>query len=102
MLQFRPWQTALVAGLIAFAALFALPNALPEGALEETPGFVPKEKINLGLDLQGGSYLLLQVDTDELIANRMNILRSDVQRAMRPTRRQGARRPPGAADGEHR
>ncbi len=84
MLQFKPWQTALIIGLIVIAGLFALPNALPAGALNNAPGFVPKNQINLGLDLQGGSYLLLQVDTEELIDNKFTNLRTDIQRTLRP------------------
>ena len=35
-------------------------------ALGALPGWLPKQKLNLGLDLQGGSYLLLEVDTQAL------------------------------------
>ena len=50
------------------------------------PGFIPKTKINLGLDLQGGSYLLLGVDTEKVIDDRMKSIMSDIRREMRPNR----------------
>ncbi|MEL6360715.1 MAG: protein translocase subunit SecD [Pseudomonadota bacterium] len=84
MLQFSKWQSALVIGTIVLAALFALPNLLTEGQRNSLPGFLPKNSVNLGLDLQGGSYLLLQLDTDELIQNRLTSMRQNIQREMRP------------------
>ncbi len=85
MLQFSKWQTAAIAGVVALAALFAAPNLFSERQLEAFPDFLPTGQINLGLDLRGGSYLLLRVETDELIANRLAGVRSELQRTMRPS-----------------
>jgi preprotein translocase subunit SecD len=63
MIQLRPWKIALVAAALLFGVLFSLPNALPAGSL---PGFLPTARLNLGLDLQGGSYLLYEIDTAAL------------------------------------
>jgi preprotein translocase subunit SecD len=71
MLQFTKFQTAGIALLVLLGALFALPNLLPEVTRNSLPGFVPKGTINLGLDLQGGSHLLLSVDTRKVIDDRM-------------------------------
>jgi protein-export membrane protein SecD len=60
MLHVARWKIALVAFATAFAILFSLPNLVPAGSL---PGWFPGKRLNLGLDLQGGSYLLLEVDT---------------------------------------
>lgn len=84
MLQFNKWQSALIVGVVVVAAIFALPNVLSEKQREALPDFLPKSAINLGLDLQGGSYLLLSVDTDEVLRNKMTGLRQEIQRAMRP------------------
>ncbi|MEM9899459.1 MAG: hypothetical protein AAF742_08800 [Pseudomonadota bacterium] len=84
MLQFNKWQVGGVALLIAMAALFAFPNFISPERAETLPGFVPKTRVNLGLDLQGGSYLLLRVETTEVIDNRMTGLRRELQREMRP------------------
>ena len=85
MLQFRPWQQALIAVSILLAALFAAPNFFSKEETATWPGFAPKSRINLGLDLQGGSYLLLGVDTDKVIDDRLTSLRQEIQRAMRPS-----------------
>ena len=71
MLQFSKVQKAGIIGLIVFALIFAAPNLLSEQTRENLPGFLPKTTVNLGLDLQGGSYLLLGVDTDKVIDDRM-------------------------------
>src|SRR5690606_21998641 len=47
------------------------------------PGWVPKNTLNLGLDLQGGSYLLLEVDLAALQADRVTNLIEDVRVTLR-------------------
>ncbi len=86
MLQFSKFQTAGVLGLILLGAIFAIPNFLSDETREGLPGFLPKGTINLGLDLQGGSYLLLGVDTEKVIDDRMRGVMSDIRREMRPNR----------------
>jgi protein-export membrane protein SecD len=85
MLQFKPWQQALIAGSVALAAFLATPNFFPKEDVAGWPGFLPKGRVNLGLDLQGGSYLLLGVDTNKVISDRLTSLRQEVQRSMRPS-----------------
>jgi preprotein translocase subunit SecD len=89
MLKFSRLQTAGIVGLIVLAALFAMPNFLGEEARGNLPSFLPKGTINLGLDLQGGSYLLLGVDTDKVIDDRMRGVMTDIRRELRPSRAAG-------------
>ena len=86
MLQFSRFQTIGILGVIVLGALFAVPNFLNEQTRASLPGFVPTSTINLGLDLQGGSYLLLGVNTDKVIDDRMRGLMADIRREMRPNR----------------
>ena len=86
MLQFTKLQTAGVALLVLLGALFALPNFLPPETRAGLPGFMPKGTISLGLDLQGGSHLLLSVDTKKVIDDRMKAVMGDIRREMRPNR----------------
>ncbi|MEO1135475.1 MAG: protein translocase subunit SecD [Pseudomonadota bacterium] len=86
MLQFSRLQTAGIALLMVLGVLFATPNLLQEDVRGSLPGFLPKGVINLGLDLQGGSHLLLSVDTTKVIDDRMKGLMGDVRREMRPNR----------------
>lgn len=92
MLQFSKSQTAGIVGLVILGLLFAIPNFLSEETRNSLPGFLPKSTINLGLDLQGGSYLLLGVDTDKVIDDRMRAIMSDIRREMRPNRGAGRER----------
>ncbi|MGI9482170.1 MAG: protein translocase subunit SecD [Hyphomicrobiales bacterium] len=44
-----------------------LPNLLPDNVLKSMPDFFPHEKLRLGLDLQGGSYVLLEAEQKSLV-----------------------------------
>ncbi len=92
MLQFTRIQTAAVLGLVLLGAIFAAPNFLKEETRESLPAFLPKGTINLGLDLQGGSYLLLGVDTDKVIDDRMRAMMGEIRRELRPNRSAGRER----------
>ena len=58
-----------IAGIVAvclFGILFAMPNMFTRDQLSRFPAWVPHRQINLGLDLKGGAYLLLQIDIDAM------------------------------------
>ena len=67
MLQLRAWKVAMVALAAVFGLVFALPNAFPHASL---PG-VFSQRLNLGLDLQGGSHLVYEVDTGALLKEQL-------------------------------
>lgn len=92
MLQFSKFQTFAIVGVVLLGVLFAVPNFLDEDTRNSLPGFVPSSTINLGLDLQGGSYLLLGVDTDKVIDDRMRGMMADIRSEMRPNRSAGRER----------
>ncbi len=71
MLYFERWKVALIAVTLALGALYALPNVLPAGVRGALGGVMPSNTINLGLDLQGGSYLLYEVDLAKVRAERL-------------------------------
>ena len=67
MVYFAKWKMVLV-GIICFLGLsFAAPNFIPLNQAEALPGWLPRQHISLGLDLQGGSHLLLEVDSKTVI-----------------------------------
>ena len=68
---------------VAVGLAFALPNALPQSALDRLPDALPNERVTLGLDLQGGSHLLLQVERDDLVEERVEAVRDSVRRTLR-------------------
>jgi preprotein translocase subunit SecD len=85
MLHFSRWKTLgtlLVTGLLC---LLALPNVLPSSAMQSLPTFMQR-KVVLGLDLQGGSHILLEVDSRAIQRERLETLRDDVRRVMRDAR----------------
>ena len=82
MLRFPAWKVILILAALAIGLLFTLPNFLPANLRDRMPGFLPSETINLGLDLRGGSYLLLEVDPNELKDNRLRELSRDIQREL--------------------
>ncbi|MBT3700349.1 MAG: protein translocase subunit SecD [Alphaproteobacteria bacterium] len=74
MLYFSNWKITLIALVSAAGILFTLPNFLDRSTAEGLPDWVPHKQINLGLDLQGGSHLLLEVDTDAVVLERLENL----------------------------
>ncbi len=79
MIQLSRWKVYVVAAAVLLSALFAFPNLLTPAQREALPGFVPSGILNLGLDLQGGSYLMLEVDVDEVRTARVNGLVEDMR-----------------------
>lgn len=70
--------------LICFiAVLFALPNVLPESVRSKLPAYLPHNTLNLGLDLRGGSHLLMQVDTADYIKKQMLTIQDETRARLR-------------------
>ena len=80
MLAFSRWKIGLVVASVLFGVVFTLPNLLPVGVM---PSWAPSQRLNLGLDLQGGSYLLYEVDTAALQKERLTNLVEDVRTRLR-------------------
>lgn len=75
------FSRALVYGLIIlFGLLSALPNVLPDSVLQKLPAWYAQNQLTLGLDLRGGSHLLLEVDTGELIRDKNPALHEQIVR----------------------
>lgn len=83
MLTLSRWKIIAVTLSVIFGILFSLPNVLPQKTLDAMPSWLPHQKLNLGLDLQGGSYLLYEVDTDALHRERLSNLVEDVRTQLR-------------------
>ena len=81
MLKLSRWKVALVLLATLFGIVFAAPNFLPASTAAALPGFL-RQRLNLGLDLQGGSYLLYEVDTDALRNERLTNLTEDARRTL--------------------
>jgi len=77
MMYFSRARTALILGICALGVLLCLPNLFPQPA-----AWLPWHHINLGLDLRGGSYLLMQVDMDTVVRERLEILADEARQAL--------------------
>lgn len=94
MLKVARWRIILVAVVTVMGIAFAFPNFVPERFRDQIPDFLPKQTINLGLDLRGGSQLLLEIDTATMkhqqldnFADQMAVALRDAQPAIRYTGR---------------
>lgn len=83
MLDFPPMRRFMLSAIVLLGILLAIPSVLPRSYLAQIPDFIPKETINLGLDLAGGSHILLEADSSQLGQARLEALEDSVQNALR-------------------
>ncbi|MET0574680.1 MAG: protein translocase subunit SecDF [Mesorhizobium sp.] len=83
MLYFSPWKTFSIWFVVLTGIVFTLPNMLPQSVLDSLPSWAPKKTMTLGLDLQGGSHILLQVDKQDLVNERLQATRDDIRTMLR-------------------
>src|SRR5271166_385905 len=89
MVYIERWKVILILAVCALGVLYSAPNVMGRNTVEwlrqNTPGFFPNQTVNLGLDLRGGSHLLLEVATDNVIDERRQGLidqtRTELRRA---------------------
>ncbi len=81
MLQVSLWTRLITLLILLGGILIALPNALPPNVRARIPSFLPSGAVNLGLDLQGGSYLLEGVDFDQVTRDRAETMIGDIRAA---------------------
>ncbi len=74
LVYFAKWKVILVLAVCAAGMAFAAPNLLSGPEAQSLPSWLPKKQISLGLDLQGGSHLLLGVETGAVIHERLETL----------------------------
>jgi SecD/SecF fusion protein len=83
MLYFSRWKTIGIWLVVVLSVLYAMPNLIPQHVLDTWPAWAPRKQMTLGLDLQGGSHILLQVNRQDLIADRLNTTRDEVRTKLR-------------------
>jgi protein-export membrane protein SecD len=71
MMYFAKWKIGLIVGVCLIGFIFVLPNFFSRASLGSFPSFLPSQQISLGLDLQGGSHLLLEVDIGVVLKERL-------------------------------
>jgi len=86
MLKIETWKLAVVGILCALGFAFAAPNLLDSDTAAGLPDFLPKSQINLGLDLRGGSHLLLEVEVGVVVKERLESLVDSMRTELRKER----------------
>ncbi len=81
MLHFSKWKYIFLVILLGLGMLFSAPNFLPNINQEELPSWL--RPVNLGLDLQGGSQLLLEVQTDAVIEEQLQSTQQSIRTILR-------------------
>ncbi len=86
MLHFARWKIVLILLAVAGGALATLPNFFAKETVARWPDLMPNSQLVLGLDLQGGAHILLQVERDSIVEPRVDTLRDDVRKILREAR----------------
>jgi preprotein translocase subunit SecD len=86
MLHLAKWKVLTILGISLLGILLALPNLLSRATLDALPSWLPDRQINLGLDLQGGSHLLLEVNTRAVVDEELNSIVDAVREGLRRER----------------
>lgn len=83
MVQIERWKMFVVLAICLMAVAFASPNLMKGDFRDSLPSWFPNKTVNLGLDLQGGVHLLLDVDVDGVIKERVEDLEQTIRREIK-------------------
>ncbi|HER25834.1 MAG TPA: protein translocase subunit SecD, partial [Rhodospirillales bacterium] len=86
MIYFARWKIFTILGVCLFGLIFAAPNFLTAQQANALPSWVPSKQFSLGLDLQGGSHLLLEVQVNQVIKERLESLVDTMRTELRKAR----------------
>ena len=87
MVNYPRWNIIVTLLICLLGLIYAAPNffaASDDTGFNDTPALVPHQQVNLGLDLQGGAHLLLEVGVDTVVTETLEVTESEVRRALRP------------------
>ena len=85
MLYISKWKATAILLTAFICCLFGVPNFFPEKTVQRWPAWAQRH-IVLGLDLQGGSHILLQVDANDVRRQKLQTLQDDVRKLLREAR----------------
>ncbi|APG90974.1 protein translocase subunit SecDF [Sinorhizobium americanum] len=83
MPKFSPLKNTLIWLVVLAGFAFALPNIVPREQLAGWPTWLPHRQVPLGLDLKGGSDIVLKVDRDSIVADRLETTIAAIAQALR-------------------
>ncbi|MBX7456883.1 protein translocase subunit SecD [Qipengyuania sp. 1NDH17] len=82
MLEFPTWKKVMLWGIAVLGILLALPS-LASLSNQQWPDALPEPTVNLGLDLAGGSHILLEAEREQVAAKRLEDMEEGVRSALR-------------------
>ena len=87
MFRFSRWKVTSIIAMTLAAMLIILPSFLTKERFEPVkkalPKWIPFEQVVLGLDLQGGAHIMLEVDQSDVLRTLISNMRDDVRRTLR-------------------
>ncbi|HVU29329.1 MAG TPA: protein translocase subunit SecD [Sphingomicrobium sp.] len=84
MLEFPRWKVWLVSLVVAIGVILSIPSLIVGTPLEGSwPKWLPQYKISRGLDLAGGSHLLLEADAADAQKQRLQAMEDSVATELR-------------------
>ena len=78
MLDFPRWKIAGISLIILIGIIFAIPSLFPKDRVATWPKYAPRTQISLGLDLAGGSHLLMEADSVDAARQRVTAMEDNV------------------------
>ena len=82
MLDFPRWKIWSISLVLILGVLLSIPSMVPERYLQGLPSFMTA-RVNLGLDLAGGSHLLLEAQTEDVTRQRLEQMEETIRNEMR-------------------
>ncbi|UJW73512.1 protein translocase subunit SecDF [Rhizobium sp. SL42] len=83
MLYVSRWKTVFIWLTVLVSVLLALPNAFSDEELSAFPSWFPTNKVTLGLDLQGGSHIMLKLERADIVKERLETVVGDIRAQLR-------------------
>ncbi|HEY8963270.1 MAG TPA: protein translocase subunit SecD [Alphaproteobacteria bacterium] len=87
MIRFPLWKVIVILLMVVGAFAYAAPNLFPREKMDawqaKVPSFVPSRTVSLGLDLQGGSHLMLEVGLDVAVRDQSDNLSQALRAELR-------------------
>ncbi|QDP19280.1 protein translocase subunit SecD [Sphingomonas xanthus] len=83
MLDFPRWKVWAVSLTILVGILLSIPSLVPKAQTERWPGWIPNPRVSLGLDIAGGSQLLLEADVADAAKQRLQAMEDQVTTELR-------------------
>lgn len=72
MVYFAKWKVIFVIAVCVLGVAFSSPNFVAKNIAEGLPDWLPHKQVSLGLDLRGGSHLLLEVDLSAVVKEHLD------------------------------